>query len=134
MGSSAARRRTDRIDHLYQDPHVDHQRFKLHDGDLTDSTNLTRIIQQVQPDEIYNLASQSQVPASFAELEYTANAHGLGALLLARRYSPSRPGKEDTLPAGQHQRAVWSGVGRIAEGDCAVLPAQPYAVAENASR
>ena len=56
---------TDRIDHLYQDPHVDHQRFKLHYGDLTDSTNLIRIIQQVQPDEIYNLAAMSHVAVSF---------------------------------------------------------------------
>ena len=73
---------TDRIDHLYQDPHVDHQRFMLHYGDLTDSTNLIRIIQQVQPDEIYNLAAQSHVAVSFEEPEYTANADGIGALRL----------------------------------------------------
>ena len=71
---------TDRIDHLYQDPHVDHQRFKLHYGDLTDSTNLIRIIQQVQPDEIYNLAAMSHVAVSFETPEYTANADGLGTL------------------------------------------------------
>jgi GDPmannose 4,6-dehydratase len=73
---------TDRIDHLYQDPHVDGRRFILHYGDLTDSTNLTRIVQQVQPDEIYNLAAQSHVAVSFEEPEYTANADGLGALRL----------------------------------------------------
>jgi len=73
---------TDRIDHLYQDPHVDHPRFILHYGDLTDSTNLIRIVQQVQPDEIYNLAAQSHVAVSFEEPEYTANADGLGALRL----------------------------------------------------
>ncbi len=71
---------TDRIDHLYQDPHVDHQRFALHHGDLTDSTNLIRIIQQVQPDEIYNLAAMSHVAVSFETPEYTANADGIGTL------------------------------------------------------
>ena len=71
---------TDRVDHLYQDPHVDHQRFKLHFGDLTDSTNLIRIIQQVQPDEIYNLAAMSHVAVSFETPEYTANADGIGTL------------------------------------------------------
>jgi GDPmannose 4,6-dehydratase len=73
---------TDRIDHLYQDPHVDNQRFVLHYGDLTDSSNLTRIVQKVQPDEIYNLAAQSHVAVSFEEPEYTANADGIGALRL----------------------------------------------------
>src|SRR6476646_4082434 len=71
---------TDRIDHLYQDPHVQHQRFKLHYGDLTDSTNLIRIIQQVQPDEIYNLAAMSHVAVSFETPEYTATADGIGTL------------------------------------------------------
>ncbi|NCJ08184.1 GDP-mannose 4,6-dehydratase [Synechococcales cyanobacterium C] len=71
---------TDRIDHLYQDPHVQNQRFFLHYGDLTDSTNLIRIIQQVQPDEIYNLAAQSHVAVSFETPEYTANADGIGTL------------------------------------------------------
>jgi GDPmannose 4,6-dehydratase len=73
---------TDRIDHLYQDPHEKDQRFVLHYGDLTDSTNLIRIVQQVQPDEIYNLAAQSHVAVSFEEPEYTANADGIGALRL----------------------------------------------------
>lgn len=71
---------TDRIDHLYQDPHIDGNRFKLHYGDLTDSTNLIRIIQQVQPDEIYNLAAMSHVAVSFEMPEYTANADGIGTL------------------------------------------------------
>ena len=71
---------TDRIDHLYQDPHVDKQRFTLHYGDLTDSTNLIRIIQLVQPDEIYNLAAMSHVAVSFETPEYTANADGIGTL------------------------------------------------------
>lgn len=73
---------TDRIDHLYQDPHVDHRNFVLHYGDLTDSTNLIRIVQQVQPDEIYNLAAMSHVAVSFEEPEYTANADGIGTLRL----------------------------------------------------
>ena len=71
---------TDRIDHLYQDPHDSDRRFVLHHGDLTDSSSLIRIIQQVQPDEIYNLAAQSHVAVSFEEPEYTANSDALGAL------------------------------------------------------
>lgn len=71
---------TDRIDHLYRDRHEKNVRFFLHHGDLTDSSSLMRIIQQVQPDEIYNLAAQSHVAVSFEEPEYTANSDGLGAL------------------------------------------------------
>ena len=71
---------TDRIDHLYQDPHVSQRNFVLHYGDLTDSTNLIRIVQQVQPDEIYNLAAMSHVAVSFETPEYTANADGIGTL------------------------------------------------------
>ena len=71
---------TDRIDHLYLDPHVEGSRFKLHYGDLSDSTNLIRIIQEVQPDEIYNLGAMSHVQVSFETPEYTANSDGLGTL------------------------------------------------------
>lgn len=71
---------TDRIDHLYVDPHDGDRKFILHHGDLTDSSSLIRIIQQVQPDEIYNLAAQSHVAVSFEEPEYTANSDGIGAL------------------------------------------------------
>jgi GDPmannose 4,6-dehydratase len=71
---------TDRIDHLYQDPHAEDRRLILHYGDLTDSTNLIRIVQQTQPDEIYNLAAMSHVAVSFETPEYTANADGLGTL------------------------------------------------------
>ena len=71
---------TDRIDHLYQDPHEKNLRLKLHYGDLTDSTNLIRIIQEVKPDEIYNLAAMSHVKVSFDTPEYTANADGIGTL------------------------------------------------------
>jgi GDPmannose 4,6-dehydratase len=73
---------TDRIDHLYQDPHEPERRFILHHGDMTDSSSLIRIMQQVQPDEIYNLAAQSHVAVSFEEPEYTADSDGLGTLRL----------------------------------------------------
>ncbi len=73
---------TQRIDHIYQDPHVENYRFQLHYGDLTDSTNLIRIIQQVQPDEIYNLGAMSHVKVSFDTPEYTANVDALGTLRL----------------------------------------------------
>jgi len=71
---------TDRIDHLYQDPHVENRNFILHYGDMTDSTNLIRLIQEIQPDEIYNLAAMSHVHVSFEIPEYTGNADGLGTL------------------------------------------------------
>src|SRR5215475_4983565 len=71
---------TDRIDHLYQDPHEADARMHLHYGDLTDATNVVRVIQSVQPDEIYNLAAQSHVAVSFETPEYTANADALGPL------------------------------------------------------
>ncbi len=73
---------TDRIDHLYQDPHVEDRHFILHYGDMTDTSSLIRVIQQVQPDEIYNLAAQSHVAVSFEEPEYTADSDALGALRL----------------------------------------------------
>src|ERR1700745_1993048 len=73
---------TGRVDHLYQDPHNQEVRFVLHYGDLTDATNLIRIVQDTQPDEIYNLAAQSHVQVSFETAEYTANADGLGTLRL----------------------------------------------------
>ena len=71
---------TDRIDHLYQDPHVENRNFILHYGDMTDSTNLIRLVQEIQPDEIYNLAAMSHVHVSFEVPEYTGNADGLGTL------------------------------------------------------
>ncbi len=73
---------TDRVDHLYQDPHISNRHFVLHYGDLTDATNLIRIIQQVQPDEIYNLGAQSHVQVSFETPEYTANSDAMGTLRL----------------------------------------------------
>lgn len=73
---------TDRIDHLYQDPHIENRNFILHYGDLTDATNLIRVVQQVQPDEIYNLGAQSHVAVSFESPEYTANSDAVGTLRL----------------------------------------------------
>jgi GDPmannose 4,6-dehydratase len=73
---------TQRVDHIYQDPHIDHARFKLHYGDLTDSSNLTRIMSEVQPDEVYNLGAQSHVAVSFEAPEYTADVDALGTLRL----------------------------------------------------
>ncbi len=71
---------TQRVDHIYQDPHIDNARFKLHYGDLSDSSNLTRILQEVQPDEVYNLGAQSHVAVSFEAPEYTADVDAMGAL------------------------------------------------------
>lgn len=73
---------TQRIDHVYQDPHIDNQRFILHYGDLTDTSNLTRILQQIQPDEVYNLGAQSHVAVSFESPEYTADVDAIGTLRL----------------------------------------------------
>jgi GDPmannose 4,6-dehydratase len=73
---------TERIDHLYQDPHLDHRNFVLHHGDLTDSSNLTRILQEVQPDEVYNLGAQSHVAVSFESPEYTSEVDAIGTLRL----------------------------------------------------
>ena len=80
---------TDRIDHLYQDPHVENRNLILHYGDLTDSLNLTRIIGEIQPDEIYNLAAMSHVKVSFDTPEYTANADGLGVLRILEAVRPA---------------------------------------------
>ena len=71
---------TQRLDHIYQDPHTDNARLKLHYGDLTDTSNLVRIIQETQPDEIYNLGAQSHVAVSFESPEYTADVDGMGTL------------------------------------------------------
>ena len=71
---------TQRVDHIYEDPHVEHSRFKLHYGDLTDSSNLTRIISEIQPDEVYNLGAQSHVAVSFEAPEYTADVDAMGTL------------------------------------------------------
>ena len=81
---------TSRVDHIYQDPHAKDRLFTLHYGDLTDTSNITRIIQQVQPDEIYNLGAQSHVAVSFEEPEYTADVDGLGTLSARRDWGHAR--------------------------------------------
>jgi hypothetical protein len=98
---------TQRVDHLYQDPHIENARFKLHYGDLSDTSNLIRIIQETQPDEIYNLGAQSHVAVSFESPEYTADVDGLGTLRMLEAIRILGLGAEDPLLPGQHQRALW---------------------------
>ena len=121
---------TDRIDHLYQDPHVDNKNFILHYGDLTDSTNLIRIIQQVQPDEIYNLAAQSHVAVSFEVPEYTANADGIGALRILEAIKFHGYEKKTKF----YQAGTSEMFGKVAEipqtEKTPFYPRSPYAVAK----
>ena len=121
---------TDRVDHLYQDPHVDDPRFILHYGDLTDPTNLIRIVQQTQPDEIYNLAAQSHVAVSFESPEYTADTDGLGALRLLEAIRILGLEKKTRF----YQASTSELYGRVAETPQTELtpfyPRSPYAVAK----
>jgi GDPmannose 4,6-dehydratase len=89
---------TGRIDHLYQDPHDGNIRFRLHYGDLSDSTNLIRIVQETQPDEIYNLGAMSHVKVSFDAPEYTANADGIGTLRLLEAIRILRLEQKQDIP------------------------------------
>ena len=82
---------TDRIDHLYEDPHIENQKFILHYGDMTDSTNLIRLIKEIQPDEIYNLAAMSHVRVSFEMPEYVADTDGIGTLRLLEAVRLTKP-------------------------------------------
>ena len=107
---------TDRIDHLYEDDHVAQRRFHLHHGDLTDSTSILRIIQRVQPDEIYNLAAQSHVAVSFEEPEYTANADGLGALRILEAVRILGLEKKRALLSGIDIGDIRAGQGSAAAG------------------
>lgn len=119
---------TDRIDHLYQDPHVSNRNFVLHYGDLTDSTSLVRIVQKVQPDEIYNLAAQSHVGVSFEEPEYTANADGIGARCIARPWRSRSPRRGPAAAsATAFPRNPWRGPSRAARSCCpgTGIPAGP---------
>ena len=114
---------TGRIDHLYVDPHEHDTRFFLHYGDMTDATNLIRLVQENQPDEIYNLAAQSHVQVSFETPEYTANADALGTLrLLGGDPHPRHQGQGALLP-GLDLGALRQGAGGAAERDDAVLSA-----------
>jgi GDPmannose 4,6-dehydratase len=121
---------TDRIDHLYQDPHIENQNFILHYGDMTDSTNLIRIIQEVQPDEIYNLAAMSHVHVSFEMPEYTANADGIGTLRLLEAIRILK--MEDKVRI--YQASTSELFGKVQEvpqtEDTPFYPRSPYAVAK----
>ncbi len=126
---------TDRIDHLYQDPHDPHQRLKLHYGDLTDSMNLTRIIQETQPDEIYNLGAMSHVKVSFESPEYVGNVDGLGTLRIleavrllglekkTRIYQASTSELYGGLPENKNERGFY-------DETCPFYPRSPYGVAK----
>jgi GDPmannose 4,6-dehydratase len=121
---------TGRIDHLYQDPHTDNRNFILHYGDLTDSTNLIRIIQEVQPDEIYNLAAQSHVQVSFDSPEYTANTDALGTVRLLEAIRILGLGKKTKF----YQASTSELYGKVQEipqtEKTPFYPRSPYAVAK----
>ena len=121
---------TDRIDHLYQDPHERNVRLRLHYGDLTDATNLIRIVQQVQPDEIYNLAAQSHVAVSFETPEYTANSDALGTLRLLEAIRILGLGKQTRF----YQAATSEMYGRVQESpqreSTPFYPRSPYGAAK----
>jgi GDPmannose 4,6-dehydratase len=121
---------TDRIDHLYQDPHEKNVKFKLHYGDLTDTTNLTRIIKETQPDEIYNLAAMSHVQVSFEMPEYTANADGIGALRILE--SVRLLGMEKKTKVYQASTSeLYGKVQEIPQSETTPFyPRSPYAVAK----
>lgn len=121
---------TDRIDHLYQDPHDENQRLFLHYGDLTDSMNLTKIIQETKPDEIYNLAAMSHVKVSFDTPEYTANADGIGALRILE--AVRLLGMEKTCRVYQASTSELYGlVQQVPQSETTPFyPRSPYAVAK----
>ena len=122
---------TDRIDHLYQDPHEDNKRLFLHHGDLTDSMNLTRIIQETKPDEIYNLAAMSHVKVSFETPEYTANADGIGTLRILE--AVRLLGMEKTTKIYQASTSELYGlVQAVPQSETTPFyPRSPYAVLDN---
>ena len=121
---------TDRIDHLYQDPHVEHKNFILHYGDMTDSMNITRIIQEIQPDEIYNLAAMSHVQVSFETPEYVANADGTGTLRILEAVKLLGLEKKTKI----YQASTSELFGKVQESpqneSTPFYPRSPYAVAK----
>ena len=124
---------TARIDHIYEDPHNPHPRFILHYGDMTDASSLIHIVQKVQPDEIYNLAAQSQVQVSFEEPEYTANSDALGVLrLLGVPVSHPWPRREeDEVLPGRARRSSTALCREIPQRETTPFyPRSPYAVAK----
>ncbi len=130
LNDDASSFNTDRIDHLYQDPHVSNRNFILHYGDLTDSTSLIRIIQEVQPDEIYNLAAQSHVAVSFETPEYTADSVGMGALRILEAIRISGLAKKTKY----YQASTSELYGKVQEipqkETTPFYPRSPYAVAK----
>ncbi|CAA9276119.1 MAG: GDP-mannose 4,6-dehydratase [uncultured Cytophagales bacterium] len=121
---------TDRIDHLYQDPHEKDVRFKLHYGDLNDSTNIIRIIQEVQPDEIYNLGAMSHVKVSFDEPEYTANVDGIGTLRILEAVRLLGLTKKTKIYQASTSE-LYGGVQGHAQSEATPFyPRSPYAVAK----
>jgi GDPmannose 4,6-dehydratase len=121
---------TDRIDHLYHDPHEPNVKFKLHYGDLTDSTNLIRLIQEIQPDEIYNLAAQSHVMVSFDTPEYTANADGIGVLRILEAVRLLGLGKKTRIYQASTSE-LYGLVQQIPQSETTPFyPRSPYAVAK----
>lgn len=114
---------TQRVDHIFQDPHVENARFKLHYGDLTDSSNLTRILQEVQPDEVYNLGAQSHVAVSFESPEYTADVDAMGTLRILEAIRLLGFEKENQILPSFNVRTVRFGAGNTTERNYAVLPA-----------
>lgn len=109
---------TQRVDHIYQDIHVDNAKFILHYGDLTDSSNLTRILQEVQPDEVPNLGAQSHVAVSFESPEYTAEVGAMGTLRLLEAI---RLRKENAFLSSINVRVIWLGTRNTANRNNSVL-------------
>ena len=121
---------TDRIDHLYQDPHDTERRFVLHYGDMTDSSSLVRVIQQVQPDEIYNLAAQSHVAVSFEEPEYTANSDALGTLRILEAIRILNLGKKTRFYQASTSELYGLAQESPQKETTPFYPRSPYAVAK----
>ena len=116
---------TQRVDHIYQDPHIENAHFKLHYGDLSDTSNLVRIIQETQPDELYNLAAQSHVAVSFEAPEYTADVDAMGTLRLLEAIRILGMEKKNTFLPSIDIRAIWSSARNPTKRNYAILSTQP---------
>lgn len=114
---------TERVDHIYQDPHTCNPKFHLHYGDLSDTSNLTRILREVQPDEVYNLGAMSHVAVSFESPEYTADVDAMGTLRLLEAIRFLGLEKKTRFYQASTSETVRSGAGNSAERNYAVLPA-----------
>ena len=116
---------TQRIDHIYEDPHSTNQQFELHYGDLSDSSNLTRIIQEVQPDEVYNLGAQSHVAVSFDSPEYTADVDAMGALRLLEAIRFLGLEEKTRFYQASTSELYGSGAGNTSDRENTVSPKKP---------